>query len=419
MPGAAWSLQVGSPYWDVQQFGRHNGANIKPVVSKKGLTQIKDVYEEYAKSGETFTLTDLFPFDVRTYYIIGQFESNANAMQELRKKIESKYNALKATPTMVKAQNEGNGTLAHFLLGYCFYKGLGTKQDNESSLRCFREGGSKGDFRCTVMMFALGLTSEKNSGDMELLSSAASQGYIPAKMIIAYLQSSNLPNRMFNVKNIKTDREIEVYYHSLLDSKYPEASYIWGKMRNSESPIKVAAYDGLSYAIKEIVAQYDETQNYEEAYKFVRVGERKGIEFDKTQYNRIKINALAKSEKAVDVANALREAYIMKEYEFIKKVYQDALARNVTSGDIVTYYVLASKKIGVKDKQDEKQYFNLIKDAAEDGCANAMFVLAESYEKGFGIESIDMNSAIMWYKKAAQGGSSNAQKYLKGRNLKW
>ena len=95
------------------------------------------------------------------YYSGSENQSSIN--QEIFKKMMSRYPQLKATPTMsMELLERDNPKTQHlFLLGYCNYMGLGIPADKTSSYELLREAAVKGDYRCTVMMFALGLTNER------------------------------------------------------------------------------------------------------------------------------------------------------------------------------------------------------------------------------------------------------------------
>lgn len=426
-PEASIAFQVGCNNYRSTSLARNIGANIKAVVSKKGLKQINslipDNYDEYAKEGESFSINKSFPFDIRTYYIIGQNEVNSNTIDdELYNKMLTRYKSLKVTPKMIMAQKEGKGTLPYFLLGYCSYKGLGTTINKSMALKWFREGSSKGDFRCTVMMFALGLTDNRNQSDMAQLSNAAKQGYMPANMISLYMQSIRRQTRYIDKKNIAIfSSEVSERSKKLvsLGDEYPEAKYICGKVYNNQTWIEVAASSGLTYAIYEIVIELDKQRKYKEAYKYMLMGIKEGVQFSKDVESRVRMNALAQSENPEDVAKALKESFELGNYVFVKLAYKNAQSRNVINGDIVAYYAMAIRALGVNDKQDKTNCFNLFKKSAEDGSVVGMVGLAESYERGFGLDAIDMNSAFIWYKKAAKGGSKKAKKYLTNRNMKW
>ena len=426
-PDCSIAFQVGRNKFTSASLPRNIGANIKAVVSKKGIDQINssipDNYDEYAKDGESFSISNTFPFDIRTYYIIGKNEVNSNAIdEELYNKMLTRYKSLKVTPKMLMAQKEGKGTLSYFLLGYCSYKGLGTTLNKDTSLKWFREGSSKGDFRCTVMMFALGLTDNRNQSDMAQLSNAAKQGYMPAEMISLYMQSIRRQTRYLDEKNIdifSSEESERAKKLVSLGSKYAEAKYMCGKVYKNQTWIEVAASHGLTYAIYETVIELDKQRKYKEAYKYMLMGLKSGVQFSKDVESRVRMIALAQSENPEDVAKALKESFELGNYVFVKSAYNNALSRNVTNGDIVAYYAMAIRALGVNDKQDKTNCFNLFKKSAEDGSVVGMVGLAESYEKGFGLDAIDMNSAFMWYKKAAQGGSEKAKKYFTNRNMKW
>lgn len=426
-PNYAMAFQVGYSKYRATSIPRKMGVNIKAVVSKKGINQIisstPDSYDEYAKEGESFSINNTFPFDIRTYYIMGQNEVNNNvADEEFYNKMLSKYNSLKVTPKMLTAQKEGKGTLANFLLGYCSYKGLGITQDKDKSLKWLREGSKKGDFRCTVMMFTLGLTDSRNHDDMSMLSNAAKQGYLPAEMMSLYLQSIKRPTRYFDRSIIgifPSDGSDKLKKLEELKNKYAEAEYMYGKIYNDNSFIDRAATKGLSYAIYELAYEYDKQKKYSSAYQYVKAGTDVGIKFHQGFVNRVRICALVRSNNPDEVSTALKEAYNLGRYSFVISAYKNAEKRNCINGDAVAYYALSLRALGTKNKQEEKDCFNLLKDSAEGGSIIGMVGLAEAYEKGFGLDAIDMNSAFMWYKKAAQSGSEKAKKYLTNRNIKW
>jgi len=115
----------------------------------------------------------------------------------------------------------------------------------------------------------------------------------------------------------------------------------------------------------------------------------------------------------------MKEAYDMKAYKYVVNTGANASKRKVSSPDIMALYALAYYKMGSADSQKQNDLFNLMKNSAEKGSVYGMEGLAEFYEKGYGLNAVDMQNSFYWYKQAAQKGSKKAQNYLKGRNLKW
>ena len=404
--GCGYALRIG--YFGVLGLSRHSGANIRAVVSKKGVQKLS---QENPSSFFKFEANDGY-FNNNTFFPV-----NNGRDAELYKIMTSRYPSLKATKDMyLELLERDNPKTQHlFLLGYCTYIGLGTEVDKESSAEYLREGASKGDYRCTVMLFALGLANVKNSADIKLLSQAASSGYLPAKVILTFIQSSTQPSsdiypaKFYHLNNLK----------SIVNYNYPEGFYLYGKIANDDYYIEKAADGNHSIAIIDIVNRLDKKGMYEKAFEYVKKGLEMGINFDKTVLTRVRVNGLAVSNIPQEVELALSEAYSMGQYAYVVSAYSEALKRNVVNENMTSYYVLAHKSLGVKDKEREAELLNLIKDCAEKGSVIGMEGLADLYEKGFGLQSPDMKNAFEWYRKAARAGSEKAKSYLNKRNLKW
>ena len=153
--------------------------------------------------------------------------------------------------------------------------------------------------------------------------------------------------------------------------------------------------------------------------EYIKKGEQQGFNFNQELLARVRINSRSASDNPQEVAKAMKEAYDMKAYKYVVNTGANASKRKVSSPDIMALYALAYYKMGSADSQKQNDLFNLMKSSAEKGSVYGMEGLAEFYEKGYGLNAIDMQNAFYWYKQAAQKGSKIAQNYLKGRNLKW
>lgn len=405
---------------------RHSGATIRPVVSKKGSAEVlksnESISQKWLQENDgMFNAKDLFPFESRSYFPMyysgGENQSSIN--QEIFKKMMSRYPQLKATPTMsMELLERDNPKTQHlFLLGYCNYMGLGIPADKTSSYELLREAAVKGDYRCTVMMFALGLTNERKIEDVKLLTKASNAGYVPAMVVLTYIKSSRQPDRLLDPNKYKNFTNEAL--NGLLGYNYPEAFYLYGKILSNNDYIEKAADMGHLYAIKDMVEILDSKQLYGKAYEYIKKGEQQGFNFNQELLARVRINSRSASDNPQEVAKAMKEAYDMKAYKYVVNTGANASKRKVSSPDIMALYALAYYKMGSADSQKQNDLFNLMKSSAEKGSVYGMEGLAEFYEKGYGLNAIDMQNAFYWYKQAAQKGSKIAQNYLKGRNLKW
>lgn len=403
---------------------RHNGASVRAVVSKKGMDIIQkntpDSYLSYAKMGETFSKDDLFPFDYRSFYVIYPSEKPNQLLSELYNRMISRFPKLKATPNMSLQllERDSEKTLPLFLMGYCEFMGLGTKVDKESCRLLLYEAAQKGDYRSTVMLFALGLASEKNANDLKLLNQASNAGYLPAKVICAYLQSTKQYDRYMDPYRLNTNYRTEKVI-DLEKYNYPEAHYIYGKINNRFDCVENAAKLGHPYSFYELAIKFDNEHMYEKALDFAQKAIKHGYTFDSKLLRRIRINGRAMSHNPKEVAMAMEEARQIRAYDIVISIYKEAQNRQVMNTDIKMLFSIARKEKGVKDKNEEKEIFNLLKDGADEGNLLGMEAVADCYEKGVGIDKIDMNNAFFWYRKAAQAGSEKAKAYLERRNLKW
>ena len=423
--GMAITMTVEHRGGSINYSDRSFGANIRPVVSKKGLAEITKLNPVSISKGwleendGIFNANDLFPFESRSYYPMYYLENQDKISQEISKIMTLRYPQIKATNemTMMLLERDNPKTQHLFLLGYCKYVGLGTKVNKDDSYNLFREAAVKGDHRCAVMMFALGLASEKNAEDVKLLSKAASSGYLPAKVAYTFIKASNNPNRYMDSNYYKYFSKDSLGV--LLSYNYPEAYYLYGKILSDNTYIEKAAEMGHLYAINDMVQYFDSKQMYEKAYQYIQKGEKIGFQFDNTLQTRVRINRLSLSNDPKDIAKAMKEAYDMGAYQFVVSIGSNAAKRKIASPDIIALHTQASSKSGNIDANQRKILFGFMKKSAEGGSIYGMEGLAEFYEKGYGLDAPDMNNALNWYRQAAQKGSEKAKKYLKNGNLKW
>ncbi len=420
----AVAMTVKSSESYIDGVDRTFGANIRPVVSNKGLKEISKANDMIAEKWLTenngkFNSKDLFPFEMRSYFPRYFGEHVDSITQELFRKMTSRYPNLKYTPamTMEALELDNPRTQYLFLAGYCHYMGLGVKKNKERSRQFLLEGAMKGDYRCTVMLFALGLAGEKNANDVILLSKAANSGYLPAMVAYTYIKATSQPDRYMDPYKFKFYKKDNL--DVLLKYNYPEAFYLYGKILSDNAYIEKAADMGHLYAIKDMVEILDNKQLYGKAYQYLLKGDKLGARFEKQMYVRVKLNGLSFSHNPEDVARALKDAFDMKAYKYVVEAAANATKRNVISPDILALYAMAGSKLIGDDAQKRKELFNLMKNSAEKRSVYGMEGLAEFYEKGYGLNAPDMQNAFVWYKQAAQRGSKKAQNYLKGRNLKW
>ena len=420
----AVAMTVNSSEALIDGVDRTFGANIRPVISKKGLKEISkanDMITEkwLAENNGMFNSKDLFPFEMRSYFPRYYGEHADSITQELYRKMTSRYPHLKYTSAMTMEALELNNprTQYLFLAGYCHYMGLGVTKNKEMSRKLLLEGAMKGDYRCTVMLFALGLAGEKNANDVILLSKAANSGYLPAMVAYTYIKATSQPDRYMDSYKFKYYRKdnLEV----LLKCNYPESYYLYGKILSDNTYIEKAADMGHLYAIKDMVEILDSKQLYGKAYEYIKKGEQQGFYFNQELLARVRINSRAASDNPQEVAKAMKEAYDIQAYKYVVNTGANASKRKVSSPDIIALYSLAYYKMGSADSQKQHDLFNLMKNSAERGSVYGMEGLAEFYEKGYGLNAINMQNSLYWYKQAAQKGSKKAQNYLKGRNLKW
>lgn len=400
------------------------GANIRPVISKKGLKEISEANRKIAEkwlseNNGMFNPNDLFPFESRSYFPRYFGEHTDSIIMEIFRKMMSRYPNLKYTGemTMEALELDNPRTQYLFLAGYCNYMGLGVKKDNDKSRKFLLEGAMKGDYRCTVLMFALGLAGEKNVNDVKLLAKAANSGYFPAKVAYTYIKATSLPDRYMDPYKFRNYRKENLA--DLLRCNYPESFYLYGKILSENSYIEKAADLGHMRAIADMVELLEKKQMYEKAYQYLLKGEKLGVRFEKQMYMRVRLNGLSLSQNPEDVVRAMKELYDMEAYKSVIEIGITAAKRNVFSPDMGALYAMAGSKFSGIDVPKQKELFDFMKKSAEQGSVYGMEGLAEFYEKGYGLDATDMNNAFYWYKQAAQKGSEKAQNYLRGRNLKW
>ena len=403
---------------------KYRGANVRAVVSPKAQAEYKAIHQDpllplyldESKKAE-LGITDLTPFEISPYYgstYSGDWDKN---MEALKKVMDEKYKHPKCSEEMKASAEKGN-LEAKFLLGYCTLKGLGCKADYYEGKRLLEEAAKLGSKKALVMLFVQRMAGyDIRSPFTKLLAAASNENYPPA-VVVYTLESKSVELSRYNQRE-NIIRESPINRLSMGDVKdiYPEASYIVGSTLDMDIPIQQAATRNHPYAALQAACRCYENKSYGWGLRYARMAQRLGIDVPDNLMYGLEVNTLLSSRNASDIAKGMIQAYSSRSYALIESAYANAKSKGIASDEIELCMSLVKREHG--GSAENAQAFELLKKCAEQGSVFAQEQLALTYERGIGLDNIDMANAIAWYRKAAQAGSKKAQNFLSGRNLKW
>lgn len=412
----AWCMWMSNDgRYSISRNSREYGCSIRPVLTKSTsdsivnsknelLMQILNNNRNLAKD----SATAYFPFSVCTYCVI---HSDKDDYQEkLYNKIIKSYPDLRYSKSLDDAAASGD-TDALFLLGYCYFRGLGVSTNRDESRKCFLKAAEKDDGRSVVMLFALGLADYADKTCLDILKKVASENYPPAVVLDAYIEFS------LRFTSILSKSKQELFEEKILPAvnmNYPEAEYLHGNYCNNLTSISLAASDGYIYAANRAATIYAERKEYNKALVYASISKQDAnYEVKGPLLQEIQIGC----DKPKEIAKGMYQAYLGNNYNVVEYAYSRAKAKKLATADIE---VIMALRIRAKGDNSSCSLANQkLTEYAEQGNVLAQEELAWSYEKGLGMSSPDMATAFSWYRKAAKNGSKKAQNYLKNRNLNW
>lgn len=424
--GIYWSRNLGDKYdhnafcmviqddgrCSEEKFLRVCGCSIRPVVYKEATDSIINMKTASLMQGlktdrsisKNNSLMN-FPFSVCTYYL--RYSQNDDNKEKLFNEIYNKYPDLRYSKSLEDAAVSGD-TDALFMLGYCYFRGLGVSINKDESRKYFIIASEKGDAKSTVMLFSLGLVEEYR---MKLyrgfLTNACLKEYQPALLLNAILESNleyQSPNRETLEMNIK----------ACVENNYPEAEYIYGEYCKDLKSMELAAEHGFVYAANRAATILAQQGEYAKALYYARLSQ-KDHNYEIAGATLLLIQLHCDDPK--EIANGMHKAYLEGAYDIVESTYVRAKTKKLQTIDMEVIMAMCIRAKG--DMANCSMANKTLKEYAEQGNILAQEELALSYEKGMGMSSPDMSAAISWYRKAAQNGSKKAQEYLNNRNLSW
>jgi len=394
---------------------RVRGCSVRPVIIKEvsdsiaeskseSLMQLMKKMKDTAEDGKSA----YFPFSVSTYYLSHSRDENNH--EKLFTEIMKSYPNLKYSKVLNDAATSGD-TDALFLLGYCYFRGLGVDISTDESRKCFMSAAEKGDNRSAVMLFTLELADQYNKPCMELLAKACLGKYPPAIVMNSILESRLKELSYLN----KSQRDVlEMNIKSCVEKQYAEAEYIYGEYCENLKYLELAAEHGYIYAASRAATKLLQQQEYSRALYFAKIS-RKDPNYSIQGYELRQIQLYCDDPK--EIAAGMYQAYLDQIYNEVETAYSKAKTKNLVTADIEVIMALRIRAKG--DMANCSLANKTLAEYAEQGNVLAQEELALSYEKGWGMSSPDMTTAFSWYRKAAQKGSKKAQNYLKNKKLSW
>ena len=120
-------------------------------------------------------------------------------------------------------------------------------------------------------------------------------------------------------------------------------------------------------------------------------------------------DAWAKEQLSAIVSGVVDDTYKVLQRDNRKEYYVRQLRARADNGDAEAMGEIGDCCYGVNQDYDEAaKWYRL---AAEQGDANAQYILGVLYEDGLGVEQSD-TEAEKWYRKAAEQGNTDAAKRL-------
>lgn len=393
---------------------RYKGLNVRPVVCShvadtiakaNGAAMLKEIV-----GGNSAAETDEaknFPFTSCTYYLSHSF-NNTN-IENLFNTFIERYPYLRYTTALHDVAMSGNVN-ALFMLGYCYYRGLGTDINQSLSRECFMKAAEMGDSRSSVIMFVLGFADKYDRKCMGLLEKAVQAGFSPA-IVLKTIFDTNLTESTIGMEQkaiIKKNLKPSV------EQGYAEAEYLYGEYCDSIDYIEKAALHHYPYAAKRAIQLFAKQKDYNRAIRLVTLF-KDNPECDVARHLLLEIQL--NCDVPEELVRGLKTAYEAKNYDAVKYGYSRAKEKNISLPDMEVIMALCIRAEG--DTNSCSMANKTLTEYAEQGNILAQEELAFSYEKGLGMSAPDMANAFTWYRKAAQNGSQKAQNYLKNRNMKW
>lgn len=318
------------------------------------------ISQDYSKAVELWTKASDQGFEDAEYYLAHCYHDGTGVNQDY----------YKAAKIWYKLTNNGNYG-ARYNLGRCFHDGQGVPVNYEQALLCWTYGG---------------IVRETYH-----LKLAAENGYSEAQWRLGYVykqswggehyqEAAELFRKSAEQGNVKSQTELGICYR---DGQGVEQNY-------------EKAIEWFNRAEKQ---GYSEAQNclglcYMKGYGVEQDSE-KAIEWFKKAVEQGNVNA------QYNLGFCLKDTY---DYNAIFKLWRDAAKQENPSAVNILGYCYD----GIEIAEDKAEAFSWWKKAAEEGYAEAQFVIGRFYSDGIGVNK-DEKKAFAWWKKAADQDYDFAQ----------
>ena len=203
----------------------------------------------------------------------------------------------------------------------------------------------------------------------------------------------NLGVLYHNGKGVQRDySEARKWYLKSAELGHGRAMYCLGFMYEVGAGVTIDKKEALSWYEKAA------SNNYEDAKEKV-ASLKQAIEEEEN-----------KAQQAEKYFNIGCEAYVNEDFKKAEEYFKKALETGEFSSILYCKINLAKLYIWPSDgaTQDLRKGFDLCKDAAEGGIADAQYLLGFLYSMGWGTE-IDYKEALKWYEKASAQGNVDAK----------
>ena len=310
----------------------------------------------------------------------------------------------KAVPLLETLANEGHAEAQRFL-GHCYYNGGGVTKDEAKSVEWFRKSAEQGNAEAQNILgyayrFGNGIAKD-NAKSFEWYSKAAEQGHAGAQCAVGdFYHTVEKDNaKAFEWYNKAAEQGQagallmlgDFYYKGIVVSKDKEKAFeLYSKSAKKGHAVAQFAVGNLYYNGAGVAKDENKAiEWYRKAAKKGHEGAKKRLEEEERYAEAIKFYADDEYDKAVPLFEAL-----------------------ANEGHAEAQYMLGIHYAGGTGVEvDDVKAAEWFRKAAEQGNADAQYNIAGFYFIGKGV-SKDEVKAVEWMRKAAEQGHAEAQRIL-------
>ena len=335
-----------------------------------------------------------------------------------------------------KAMKQGNAD-AQFALGNCYYSGNGVSQDPDEALKWYHKAAEQGHAAAQYTLAEKYYLKEDDANAVKWYRKAAEQGHADAQYELAECYNNGLGIDKDNAEAVKWYRNAAEQGHAAAQYELAECYRVGLLVGTDEDKAEYEAWAAEWYrkAAEQgyVAAQYMVGKCYDngfgidedkvEALKWYREAAEHG--HADAQY-RLGVCYYTGNSVTIDYAEAVkwfREAAGQGHFEAMSHLEIAELLSNAQNGDAESQYKLANAyETGEGLKQDYVEAAKWYRKVAEQGNVVAQYVLGKLYKNGKGVKQ-DYAEAAKWYRKAAEQGYPDAQQdlgtlYKNGKGVK-